>query len=486
MIRTFLGVVILIAAGITSAAHQQATAPVPVAFDGYWIGVGHIGVKELRIGVEITSATEGRRVSFVSLDRGAVERPGSNIVIDGRRLQFDVPALKGSFEGTLDETERRLAGVWRQSGFEMPVKLERGDKFAAILKRPQEPARPLPYDEVEVRFPNDEAGINLAGTLTVPRTVGSHPAALLISGSGPQDRNEEVYGHRPFLVIADDLTRRGIAVLRVDDRGVGGSTGSREAATTADYASDALAAVAFLKSRPEIDPRRIGLIGHSEGGLVAPMTAARDPEIAFVVLLAAPGLRGADIAVLQARTMLRAAGAPDEAIETQTRIQTRMLQVLTETTDEAEIRNRGREILREELVRAGDREATQLAAVERQLEPQIRRALTPWSRFFMIYDPRPALSRLRCPVLAMNGTTDSQVPARENLSAIESALRTGGNAKVTIAALPNLNHLFQTSTTGALSEYAKIEETFAPIALETMGRWIGERVQLGGIIRFIP
>jgi uncharacterized protein len=183
------------------------------------------------------------------------------------------------------------------------------------------------------------------------------------------------------------LTRRGIAVLRVDDRGVGGSTGSREAATTADYASDALAAVTFLKSRPEIDSRRIGLIGHSEGGLVAPMTAARDPEITFVVLLAAPGLTGAEIAVLQARTMLRAAGAPEEAIETQTRIQNRMLQVLTETTDEAEIRKRGREILREELVRAGDREATQLAALERQLEPQIRRALTPWSRFFMIYDP---------------------------------------------------------------------------------------------------
>jgi hypothetical protein len=460
------------AAGAAVAAHQQAAAPVGVAFDGYWIGIAHVGVKELRIGIEVTPGPEGRRVSFVPLDRGSVERPGSNVVMDGRQLKFDVPALNGSFDGTLDETGRRLTGVWRQSGTVMPLTLERRDKSATILNRPQEPARPLPYDEVEVRFSNDEAGISLAGTLTVPRTAGPHPAALLISGSGPQDRNEEIYGHRPFLVIADDLTRRGIAVLRVDDRGVGGSTGSREAATTEVYAGDALAVVAFLKSRPDIDPRRIGLIGHSEGGLVAPMTAAREPEIAFIVLLAAPGLTGAEIAVLQARTMMRAAGVPEEAIETQTRIQTAMLKVLSETTDEATIRTRGREILREELVRAGDREATQLAAVERQLEPQIRRALTPWSRFFMVYDPRPALGRLRCPVLAMNGTTDSQVPVQENLSAIESALRAGGNAQITIAALPNLNHLFQTSTTGALSEYAKIEETFAPIALETMGQWI--------------
>jgi hypothetical protein len=479
MIRRFLGVVVLVVAGVTAAAQQQAAVPVPAAFDGYWLGIAQVGVKELRIGVDVTSGSEGRRVSFVSLDKGVIEHAGSNIVIDGDQLKFDVAALKGTFEGTIDKTGRVLAGVWRQSGAVLPVTLERSDRSASILRRPQEPTRPLPYDEVEVRFPNNEAGISLAGTLTVPRTAGPHPAALLVSGSGPQDRNEEIFGHRPFLVIADDLTRRGIAVLRVDDRGVGGSTGSRESATTEDYAGDALAAVVFLKSRPEIDPRRIGVIGHSEGGLVAPMTAARDSAVAFVVLLAAPGLTGAEISVLQARAMLRAAGVPEEAIETQTRIQTSMLKVLSETTDEATIRTRGREILRAELVRAGDREATQLPVVERQLEPQIRRALTPWSRFFMVYDPRPALGRLRCPVLAMNGTTDAQVPASENLAAIESAIRTGGNAQVTIAELPNLNHLFQTSGTGAVSEYAKIEQTFAPIALETMGRWITERVLAG-------
>jgi hypothetical protein len=249
MIRTLLGAVVLIAAGATLTAHQRSAAQPTGTFDGYWIGVGYIGVKELRIGIEIARAPDGPKVLFASLDRGSVERPGANIVIDGRQLKFDVPTIKGSFEGRLDETGRQLTGVWQQSGLTMPMKLERGDKSAAILKRPQDPVRPLPYDEVEVRFPNDEAGITLAGTLTVPRTTGPHPAALLISGSGPQDRNEEVYGHRPFLVIADDLTRRGIAVLRVDDRGVGGSRGTREAATSEDYAADALAAVGFLKSR---------------------------------------------------------------------------------------------------------------------------------------------------------------------------------------------------------------------------------------------
>jgi pimeloyl-ACP methyl ester carboxylesterase len=444
---------------------------------GFWLGVARVGVKDLRIVFDITVAAQGLRVVFSPIDQGGAQLPATNVRRDGRALAFDVPANRGAFAGTLDADGARLTGTWTQNGAEVRLELARADRSSVRQPRRQDPVPPFPYDTLDVTIPHDAAGLTLAGTLTLPRSTGPHAAVLLISGSGPQDRNQEVFGHRPFLVIADDLTRRGIAVLRVDDRGVGGSTGARDHATSEDYAGDALACVRFLERRPEIDARRIGLVGHSEGGLVAPMVAARHPAIAFVVLLAAPALPGADLSILQARTMLRAAGAPPEAIDMQTRIQRRVMDVLRESTDEPLVRARIRDVLTDELVRAGDPLASQLERVERQLEPQIRRALLPWSRFFMVYDPRPALAALRCPVLALNGTTDTQVPAAENLPALEVALRSRGNRDITVTALPGLNHLFQPSATGAVSEYATIDETFAPDALERIGRWLVARTR---------
>jgi len=475
MMRAALLLVVLFGGSLPIA--QQSPAPAASGVEGYWMGLLRVGVKELRIAVRITRTVDGFAVAFIPLDQGGVEQVATGVTLDDRRLRFAVPA-RGELEATLDDTGQRLIGSWMQSGAALPISLERRDESAAKPRRPQEPSRPLPYGEIDVMFPNRDAAITLAGTLTLPRSPGPHPAVLLISGSGPQDRNQEIYGHRAFLVIADHLTRLGVAVLRVDDRGVGGSTGARASATLEDYAGDALAAVAFLKARPDIDSRRIGLIGHSEGGLIAPMAVTKAPDIAFVVLLAAPGLPGWELSVAQARTMLRASGASEAAIEGQTRIQTNVLKVLADSSDEATIRAGVREVLREELIRAGDSEATQLAAAERQIEPQIKRALTPWARFFMVYDPRPVLAGLRCPVLALNGTTDTQVPAVENLGAIEAALKAGGNRNATVRPLAGLNHMFQTSPTGALSEYSRIEETFAPAALDAMATWIRQQVTI--------
>ncbi len=345
--------------------------------------------------------------------------------------------------------------------------------FAAIqdaaFNRPQEPKKPYPYDEEEVGYENKRDSVKLAGTLTLPRGKGPFPAALLITGSGPQDRNESLLGHKPFLVLADYLTRQGIAVLRVDDRGVGGSTGSVPDSTTENFAADVTAGIEFLKTRKEIDPKQIGLIGHSEGGLIAPMVAAQNGDVAFIVLMAGTGLTGEEILYLQGALILKASGASAEQLAKQRATQEGMFKILKEEKDPATAEKR----LHEELSRNLTEEAKKKS--EQAIAAQIKRVNTPWFRYFLTLDPRPALRKVKCPVLALNGENDLQVPATENLREIEAALKAGGNKNITIVRLPKLNHLFQTSETGSLSEYAKIEETVAPVALKTIGDWILKR-----------
>jgi pimeloyl-ACP methyl ester carboxylesterase len=303
----------------------------------------------------------------------------------------------------------------------------------------------------------------------LPRGKGPFPVALLITGSGPQDRNESLLGHKPFLVLADYLTRRGIAVLRVDDRGVGGSTGSVPDSTTENFAADVMAGIEFLKTRKEIDPEKIGLIGHSEGGAVASMVAAQNGDVAFIVLMAGMGLTGEEILYLQGAMIMKASGASAGQLAKQRATQESMFKILKEEKDPATAEKR----LHEELSRNLTEEAKKKS--EQAIAAQIKRANTPWFRYFLTLDPRPALRKVKCPVLALNGENDLQVPATENLREIEAALKAGGNKDVTIVSLPKLNHLFQTSETGSMSEYAKIEETIAPVALKTIGDWVLKR-----------
>jgi pimeloyl-ACP methyl ester carboxylesterase len=328
---------------------------------------------------------------------------------------------------------------------------------------------------VEVVYENKKGGVKLAGTLTLPRGPGPHPAALRISGSGAQDRDETLFSHRPFLVLADHLTRRGVAVLRVDDRGVGGSTGSAGEATSADFADDVLAGVEYLKGRKEVDPRRIGLIGHSEGGLIAPAVAGRSADVAFIVLLAGPGLPGDEILYLQGSALLRLLGAGKEQIARQRDLQQRLFAVAKEEKDPAAAEKKMQEVLEDFLAKLPPLERALAGGLKKQTEQQLRALRSPWFRYFLGYDPRPALRKVRCPVLALIGEKDFQVPPKENLPEIEKAVRAGGNPDVTVKELPALNHLFQTCTTGALAEYATIEETFAPSALELLGDWILKR-----------
>lgn len=347
--------------------------------------------------------------------------------------------------------------------------------------RPQEPKKPYPYLEEEVRFSSLKPGPSFAGTLTRPKGDGPFPAVLLITGSGQQNRDEELAGHKPFLVIADDLTRRGIAVLRVDDRGVGGTTGDMKTATSEDLVDDALAGVAFLKSRPDIDARRIGLIGHSEGGMIAPMAAVRSSDVAFIVLLAGPGVRGRDIVVEQASLIQAAGGASPTMLKGSRAFQEQMLDIAMSEPDRAAAAAKMHELwtkVLEDVERStelSDAEKATLKLSNGQIRQQIAALTTPWMRYFLAYDPAPVLRQVRVPVLALNGSLDLQVPAEENLRAIREALTAGGNEDHTEIELPGLNHLFQTAKTGSPTEYATIEETISPNALQVMGEWIVAR-----------
>ncbi len=345
-------------------------------------------------------------------------------------------------------------------------------------RRPREPGPPYAYCEEEVVFRNDQDAVRLVGTLSLPLAKGPFPAVVLSTGSGPQDRNETEYGHRPFQVLADHLTRLGIAVLRVDDRGVGKSSGNFSEATSADFAADALAGVKYLKRRKEIDQGKIGLLGHSEGGLVAAMAAAQSRDVAFVVMMAGPGLKGDEV-VLGPGGIEREGWISEELIGQNRAAQERIIDVIKQAQDpvvaETRIRKEG-EIFRDLAARiraeAPESKRQTAEAVAAAIEGQTRLFLSPWFRFYLLYDPQTALRKVSCPVLAVYGEKDTQLPAKENLAVVRNALTAGGNRDHTVLLLPNLNHLFQTAETGAISEYRQIGETMSPLALDTVSDWI--------------
>jgi pimeloyl-ACP methyl ester carboxylesterase len=347
------------------------------------------------------------------------------------------------------------------------VVFTRRDAAASARRRPQEPHPPFPYRSEEVSFANPRAqGVTLAGTLTLPQGDGPFPAAILITGSGAQDRDEALMGHKPFAVLADYLTRHGIAVLRYDDRGFGRSTGNFSGATSADFATDAAAAYAFLRARPGIDHDAIGFIGHSEGGMVGPLAAPDSPGAAFMVLLAGPGTRSRDLMEAQRRAIGQSMGMTEAELDRAGPIQARLTEIAAGNLTQAEAEAAMHAAIPDEaLARSGVTPA--------QRDMLIARTSDPWFRWFLRYDPAPALSALHMPVLALNGSLDRQVLAQANLAGIRAAL--AGNPDVTATELPGLNHLFQTARTGGMGEYADLEETMAPVVLETVTEWIRTR-----------
>jgi uncharacterized protein len=457
---------------IAGLSFRPTKKPMPEGAEETWEGTLKVGDVELHLVFHLFKQKDESYAGIMdSPDQGATGIILDEVSVKDDTVRLELNSAKMVFEGKRNKDGQEIAGDLKQVGQSFPLTLKRVAK-ARESRRPQTPQKPYPYDEIEVAYENKRGGIQLAGTLTIPRSQGPFPVVLLITGSGPQDRDETIFGHKPFLVLADYLTRRGIAVLRVDDRGVGGSTGNVHDATTADFADDVLAGVEYLKGRKEINAMQIGLIGHSEGGIIAPLVASRSRDIAFIVMMAGTGLPGEEILYLQAAAILKSAGADAERLARQKAIQERMFAVLRQEKDNTAAEKKIRAAMEDLLSKLGKEDKQQMVDALPLLEGQIQGVLTPWFRYFLNYDPRPALRKVTCPTLVLNGEKDLQVDAKANLVAIESALREGGNKDVTIRELPKLNHLFQTCRTGSVTEYGAIEETLAPVALETIAGWI--------------
>lgn len=441
--------------------------PVVAGLDGVWDGAVAAGTAKLRLVLHVRTGPRGTLVKLDSPDQLAAGLPVSGLVRDGVAVRFVLDRANAHYAGNLSGDGTTMSGAWHQLGQISPLTFtRRGAATRPVARRPQTPVRPYPYREVEAQFVNPSAaGVRLAGTLTLPAGAGPFPAAVLISGSGGQDRDSTIFGHKPFLVLADYLTRRGIAVLRVDDRGVAASSGSRENATSADYATDVSAAIGWLRTNAQIDPARIGLIGMSEGGVIAPMVAAADRRIAFSVLLAGPAGPGDALWLAQQRSLGLTMGATETELDRREPLMRHLLAAIRGAPDRKSAQDRARAVLAE----VPEAERLPAAAVDALVD----QLSSDWMRFFLTYDSTSALAKLRSPLLALNGSKDVQVDAATNLAAIRAASK--ANPDVTAEEIPGLNHLFQTAPTGAIGEYADIEETFASAALERIGQWIAAR-----------
>ncbi|MGB5553477.1 MAG: alpha/beta fold hydrolase, partial [Flavobacteriaceae bacterium] len=372
---------------------------------GQWNGL----LKEinLRLVLRITETDAEYSATLESPDQSAVGMPVTAITFSDSTLIFSITQLGLSYTGQLENNV--FKGTFSQAGMEIPLNLSRETVEKQVLNRPQHPVEPFPYYSENVTFTNEKAKLTLAGTLTLPKKEGTFPVVILITGSGPQDRNEEIAGHKPFLVIADHLTKNGIGVLRYDERGVGESTGTFETATSADFAADVHSAITYLKTRTEIDPKKIGLIGHSEGGLIAPMVASESKDVDFIVLLAGPGLRGDKILLLQQELIARASGSPEVEIQQTKEINTKVFELIR-TTNPEHIKSELTDYLTTFFEGDAKKMIPEGMTSEEFIEMQINQITTPWMLYFFKYDPVPVLQKVDCAVLALNGEKDLQVP----------------------------------------------------------------------------
>lgn len=430
---------------------------------GQWNGVIKLPGQQFRVVFNISKTETGYASTMDSPDQGVNGIPFTKTSFENSIVKLEIPSALIVYEGMLNKDDN-IVGNFVQRGQSFPLNLSKGRTEEKAVLRPQEPKKPYPYYSEEVSFQNQTDKNVLAGTLTLPKKEGHFPAVILITGSGPENRDEELFGHKPFLVLADYLTKKGIAVLRFDDRGVAKSTGNFKSATTMDFARDVQAGVDYLKSRKEIDKSKIGLIGHSEGGVIAPIVAGNSKDIDFVVLLAGTGIRGDKLMLLQKEKIERQMGVPENEIKKGQEIFKGAYDIiLASSSGDNNLKPKINNYFK---LKYEDKMS------EQQISGLAAQITDPWMVYFLKFDPSSALEKVKCPVLAINGDKDLQVPADVNLEAIKKALAKGGNTKTTAKVLPNLNHLFQECKTGLPDEYGTIEQTFSPIALEGISKWI--------------
>ena len=434
-------------------AAQTAFAQV----EGYWSGKLNLGLTELEMGFDIKAVENGFSATLDVPAQGAHDLPVDETVFQDNRLQLTMSAMGASYSGELKEGV--IEGEFSQRGMACPLNLEKSVKETRQA-RPQDPKPPFNYCIEEVRFTNEKEGNTLTGTLTIPEGKGPFPAMVLVSGSGQQNRDEELMNHRPFWVIADYLSRRGIAVLRYDDRGVGGSTGEVENATSLDFSYDAEAAFDFLRNRKEINTSQIGILGHSEGGIINFMVSARRPEVAFLVSLAGPAVNGIEVLKAQQVAILRASGMTEEAVQFSGNANAQMFGVIEASSSREEA-----DTLLRQLVKGWGYN-------EELTEQTVGELVSPWMYYFLKYDPTEAIVKTQCPALLLNGSKDLQVLASQNLPGYERVIAEHNKTNLILRELPDLNHLFQHCETGSPNEYFTIDETISVEVLEMIVNFV--------------
>ena len=420
--------------------------------EGYWKGEIDLGVQKLETAFDIKSIENGYSATFDVPAQGAYDMPVDEVSFQNGQLQLKMNAMDASYSGTLKDSS--IEGNFTQRGMTFPLNLAKAEKKEQKKARPQDPQPPFDYHIEEVTFVNEKEGNTLVGTLTIPKGEGPFPAMVLVSGSGQQDRDEELMNHRPFWVIADYCALHGIAVLRYDDRGIGGSEGEVKNATSMDFSYDAEAAFDYLRNRKEIDATKVGILGHSEGGIINFMVSARRPEVAFLVSLAGPSVNGIEVLKEQQAAILRASGMSEEMVQFSGNANAQMFDIIEASNNRVEADSLLRQLLKgwgynEELT-----------------EQTVGQMVSPWMYYFLKYDPTEAIIKTNCPALLLNGSKDLQVIASQNLPAYEKIIADNGKTNLILHELPDLNHLFQHCETGSPNEYFEIEETISPEVLE--------------------
>ena len=476
----------LLLAGYSLASLSQNIA-------GNWEGSLEISGNDIPIVFHISNDSAGNLVAtFDSPSQHAYSLSCNEVTVSGDSVILMMRILGGKYAAKLSEDKKQLSGIWFQGGGSLPLIVKKTSDVAIIKKinRPQTPKPPYPYKSEEVEYYNADKSIRFGGTLTVPIPDPNveyfrapvYPTLLLITGSGKQDRDETIMNHKPFAVIADYLTRQGFAVLRVDDRQMGKTTGNFGNSTTADFAADVEAGIDFLKTRKETDSFFIGLLGHSEGALIAPMVAAKRTDVKFIILLAGPGVKITELMEQQNVDVLASMGVSQKKLLKFRPLYRNMINIILAEKDTASAKEKAFAVFRawqknnsSSLVKAttGVVDKKSLVAFIYGMVKQLHQ---PWFNYFMRLNPAVYLSHVNCAALALNGEKDIQVAAGPNLAAIKSALENNKNPHFKTVEIRGVNHLFQHCKKCTVEEYGELEETIAPEVLEMISKWIKEKV----------
>ena len=439
---------------------------------GRWEGFLQFPNKNFLLVADISLDKENNiKVKLSSPQQKAFSVLVDSLEFNKSKISFKVSNVKAAYEGEFKIDSSEIVGTWRQEKFNVPLIFYREGELGR-LNRPQYPFRPYSYNSDSVTFKNKRDNVVLGGTFTYPKSDGLFPTILLINGMGPQDRDESMYGHKPFLIISDYLTKKGFAVLRVDDRGTGLSTGDFDHSTTMDFANDAQSAINYLKTKDNVDTSKIGIIGFNEGGLIAAMLSVKSDDIKYIVLLATPGIPGREILLDQTTIMQKKLGIPEEEITKDLRLNTSIFNTIEHENDTSLVRKKLKKIYKSFIASLGEKYAFSKKYNVRNIDKQINFMTKPWFRFYLTYDPAKTFEKVKCPLLILYGEKDLQIEPEKNNAAIEKALQKGGNQSFKSMILPDLNHLFQECKTGSPSEYPEIKQTFSPKAMQIIADWI--------------